>query len=298
MTNKYRALVTDDNGGDDADADEEKALAAAGCVTAIRRILEACNKDKIGLRQILPIIYPILLHSLTPDGLDCIDEGLDCINIFVYYACDRESRVPAELWKLLPQMIYITAGNDNDVDGGFAFEMLGQVAICIQNFIAKDPQTLMSVGEEQTETYFALVVKFMQRILVVNSGSRHKQDGVTVLRVMIALLENLPGQIDAQLPFLVGMLLAELKVAFESSCPSNYRAMLLQSIAMALFNSNATTLAIIENEQQTFAVFSNWLQFMDHFKLEFEFRRIIFGLLAILRVPGGQMPQLVQQQLP
>ena len=102
MTTKYQSLVTEDNGEDD-DGEEERALAAAGCVTAIRRILEAINKDKAGLGQILPIIYPILMHSLTPDGLDAIDDGLDCINIFIYYACDKETtRVPNELWKLLP----------------------------------------------------------------------------------------------------------------------------------------------------------------------------------------------------
>ena len=63
-----------------------------------------------------------MLHSLTPDGLDCIDDGIDCINIFIYYACDRETRVPADLWKLLPQLEYITGGTDDDVDGGFAQE--------------------------------------------------------------------------------------------------------------------------------------------------------------------------------
>jgi hypothetical protein len=159
LTNKYQRLVADD-GDDDEDA-EEKALAAAGCVTAIRRILEAINKDKNGLARILPIIYPILLHSLTPDGLDAIDEGLDCINIFIYYACDRDTRVPPELWKTLPQMLFMVGGNENDAEGGFAFEYLGQVSICLQNFIAKDPLTFLSVGEEQTETYFELTVKFI-----------------------------------------------------------------------------------------------------------------------------------------
>jgi len=100
LANKYHALVTDDN--DDEDEAEERLLAAAGCVTAIRRIVEAINKDKVGLAQILPIIYPILMHSLTPDGLDAIDEGLDVINIFVYYACDRTTGVHPNLWKLLP----------------------------------------------------------------------------------------------------------------------------------------------------------------------------------------------------
>jgi len=155
--------------------------------------------------------------------------------------------------------MFVTAGNDDDIDGGFAFEMLGQVVICLQNFIAKDPQTFLAVGEGQTETYFELTVKFMRRLMVVNANSKHKQDGISTLRVLISIFENLPGQIEQAMPMLVGMLLAELKMAFEGSSPSNYKSMLLQSLSMALYNSSATTLAIIENEQQTFAVFGNWL---------------------------------------
>ena len=101
------------------------------------------------------------MHSLTPDGLDAIEDGLDCINIFVYYACGGDIRLPAELWKLLPQMMFVVGGNADDIDGGFALENLAQVAICLQNFIAKDPVTFMSVGEQQTETYFALSFKFI-----------------------------------------------------------------------------------------------------------------------------------------
>lgn len=225
LVNKYKAMVTDDNNDDD-DAAEEQALAAAGCVTAIRRILEAVNKDKAGLHQILPIIYPILMHSLTPDGLDAIDDGLDCINIFVYYACERNTTVPAELWKLLPQMMHMVAGNADDVDGGYAFEYLGQVVVCVQNFIAKDPTTFLSVGEGQTETFFELTAKFIQRVLVVNSNSVHKQDGVAIMRALIAIFENMPGQINNAMPHLVGMLLAEISVAFQNPTPSNYKSML------------------------------------------------------------------------
>ena len=118
------------------------------------------------------------------------------------------------------------------------------------------------------------------------------------LRVVIAILENLPGQVDHGLPMLVGMLLGELKMAFEGQTPNNYKSMLLQSLSMALFNNNSATLRIIGAEKQTFALFSNWLGFMKNFRLEFEIRRIIFGLLAMLKTPGGDIPPLVQQQLP
>lgn len=39
--------MSEDN--EDDDDEEERQLAAAGCVTAIRRIIEAINKDKAAL---------------------------------------------------------------------------------------------------------------------------------------------------------------------------------------------------------------------------------------------------------
>ena len=194
--------------------------------------------------------------------------------------------------------MYMVAGNDDDIDGGFAFEYLAQVVTVIQNFISKDPETLLSVGEGQEQTYLELCFKFIQRVLVINQKGVHKQDGVMILRVVIALFENLVGQIDFALPNLVGMLLAENKVAFESESPPNFRSMILQTLAMAIYNSNATTLAIFEQNQQTFTVFSNMLGYMGNFKQEFEIRRMIWGLLSILRVPSASVPALVQQQLP
>ena len=63
---------------------------------------------------------------------------------------------------------------------------------------------------------------------------------------MIAIFENLPGLIEAALPTLIGMILAEIKVAFCGKSPQNYKSMLLQTLAMALYNSCAKALAIIE----------------------------------------------------
>ena len=91
-------------------------------------------------------------------------------------------------------------------------------------------------------------MKFIQRILVINSNSNHKQDGVVILRVLISLFENLPGQINEAMPTLVGMLLAEIKVNFENKCPQNYRAMLFQAFATAIYNNSALTLQITETE--------------------------------------------------
>ena len=67
------------------DDDGESALAAVGCIQAIRRVVESAQKDPAMLNQLQNIIYPILMHSLTPEGLDAIEDGLDCIALLLYH---------------------------------------------------------------------------------------------------------------------------------------------------------------------------------------------------------------------
>lgn len=91
----------------------------------MRRIIDAVARDKQILQQLQDIIYPILMHGLTPDGLDAIEDGLDCIALLIYHSNKPgQGKVSPEMWKLFPQMLHIVAGQDGDVDGGFAFEYL------------------------------------------------------------------------------------------------------------------------------------------------------------------------------
>jgi len=41
-------------------------------------------------------------------------------------------------------MLYVVAGKDGDVDGGYGYEYLGPVVTCVQNFISKDIPTFLS----------------------------------------------------------------------------------------------------------------------------------------------------------
>jgi hypothetical protein len=190
--------------------DGESTLAAVGCVQAICRIVDAAKNDQANLQELQKIVYPILMHGLTPDGMDVVEDCLHCINMLVYYGTPKGQCIPVEMWTLLPQVMYMVAGSVDDVDGGYGFEYLNLASPIVQNFIAKDPATFMTVGPEQTMTYLDLTFKFIQRLLVVNSNGAHKLDGINAMKVLIALMENMPGMIDHKLPEFVGMLLAEL----------------------------------------------------------------------------------------
>ena len=150
------------------------------------------------------------MHSLTPDGLDAIEEGLDIINAILYHGTSPEAPISPEMWKLLPQMLHITVGNEDDIDGGFCFEYLTTVTTATQNYITKGQNTMMTTGPEQTESYFELICKFVQRILVINAQGVGKQDGLSAMRVLLSLLETFPGQMDFALGGVVGIMLAEI----------------------------------------------------------------------------------------
>lgn len=138
--------------------------------------------------------------------------------------------------------MFIVAGRANDIDGGFAHEYLNQAVTAIQNYIAKQTATFLIKHPDQEKTYLEMTFDFVQRILVINQNSKHKLDGVSVLKVVVALFENMPGQIDAILPNIVGMLLAELQVILGKKKPVEiYKSMILQCLALAFFNNANVT---------------------------------------------------------
>lgn len=71
------------------------------------------------------------MHGLTPEGMDVVEDILPCINMLVYYGTPKGAKIAPEMWKLLPQMMYMVAGADDDVDGGYGFEFLNLASVCI-----------------------------------------------------------------------------------------------------------------------------------------------------------------------
>ncbi len=67
------------------------------------------------------------MHGLTIDGMDAIEDILDCIALIIYYG----GTVSQDMWKLFPQMLYIVAGKPEDKEGGYGFEYLRQITTCI-----------------------------------------------------------------------------------------------------------------------------------------------------------------------
>lgn len=114
-----------------------------------------------------------------------------------------------------------------------------------------------------------------------------------------AIFENMQGRLDQDLPTLLQFCVEELSFVTslkESKQPQMYKSMVLQAIAMS-FTCNATIVfQVLQSSGTLGVVMQTWFKFMNDFKKDFELRRNIFGLCAIIKTPN--LPELVSSRIP
>ena len=105
--------------------------------------------------QIEEVIYSVLIHSLTKDGNDAVEEGVDCIITLIHHGY-KDKKISPGIWRLYPQLLHICVASEAEKEGGLGFEIVGQICIAIKNFISRDPDGLLVVGEAQKKTNLEL----------------------------------------------------------------------------------------------------------------------------------------------
>lgn len=215
----YKRCIKQDQNGDDEWG--ESILAACGAVSSLRRILDALQNDLPLMYKVEEIIYPVLLHSLTVDGLDAIEEGIECITILLYYGY-KTNPISSNLWRLFPQLLYVCAGSEGQSEGGFGLEFASPVIVTLKNYISRDTGGLFNVGDNQDKTYIELLFHFIRKILLVNRNGKHMSEGVSIMNLIMSLIENMVGKIDNYLATLIEIITGELKFAEENKDRINY----------------------------------------------------------------------------
>ena len=135
--------------------------------SSIRKILEIATGDQALLEKIEAIVYPCLRSSLTELGICQTEEGIQCITMIVYNSY-KDRPISKDMWALLPQLLFMAVGNDEDEYGGLGFEYVNEIALAIKNYISRDPEGMMKVSENQQKTHLDQVLLFIQRCLKIN----------------------------------------------------------------------------------------------------------------------------------
>jgi hypothetical protein len=100
-----------------------------------------------------------------------------------------------------------------------------------------------------------MTFKFIEHALKINSNSEHMLDGVVVMKVLIAMLENLGnGMINEALPYILTICTSQLNLP--GKVPKNFTSMVVQTLAMAFWYNSILTFQILDQQlNQTKLVF-------------------------------------------
>ena len=93
---------------------------AVAAFTSMRRILEVV-KDDVALFEIETIMDICILHSLSVEGVDSLDEGIDCINILLKHAY-KDRAISPQLWAYFPLLLSTISDTGTDQEEAHGFE--------------------------------------------------------------------------------------------------------------------------------------------------------------------------------
>ena len=141
LINNYKRLskLTDE---EDADA----ALTSVGCLCAVKQILKSVCNDAALLAQLELEVYPVVLYTLTPDGIDTVEEGIECLTLLLYYL----PTVSEKLWSLFPHMAHVIAGTPDNEEGGYGYEFLHNMLAAFQNYLSKEKEVFVAKKAGET----------------------------------------------------------------------------------------------------------------------------------------------------
>lgn len=69
-----------------------------------------------------------------------------------------------------------------------------------------------------------MTFNFIEKTLQMNKESPDQLDGIVIMKIVIAMLENLKGKIDEALPYILKICMNELQTP---KLPKNYRSMII-----------------------------------------------------------------------
>ena len=147
-------------------------MAASGFVVTVRHIIQSCQHNVELLAKLEPIIFPMVVTSLSPDGCECLDEAMECITSMMNYT----KTVTDRMWSLFPHMIKIgnylctnlsiVIGAADDNEGGYAFDYFTSMEDYFKGIIKFGNHGMMvkKIGEEPI---MLVLVKGLVRILQI-----------------------------------------------------------------------------------------------------------------------------------
>ncbi|CAD8152713.1 unnamed protein product [Paramecium pentaurelia] len=293
----FQKYCNKQNQGDgDSDDDGEAELAASGCLEAIKRILNAPLQQESYV-QLEPVIFPIINFALTESGCDFINEALEILNLMLY----KKKQLTPGLWFYYPVLCYIIIGLPQETnvyaiqglteeqyillegckkDWGseFVTQMLGS----FRNYIQKGGSTFLTQNDFFGNSFISLIFRFIQKIYTIADNGSDETDQNQVTTILIALIENFPGQIDNLIPQIIDFSLLNLQ---KEKKTNKFKMVNIGVLNMCIWYNPQLAQNYLNSKGITDQILQTLLTMEKHYKYEWDISRLIFALCQLYSLP-------------
>ena len=190
--------------------------------------------------QLEEAVFGVLCHAFGPDGSEeAFEEGVNCLAMFAAFG--SRSGVSQRLWSLVPTMVeLIVASLGSPVEEvGSCFEFKEPIGAALQSLIQNDPQGFTSLVFEDGTTPIQVTWHYVTKIMQIETNEIGRMCAPSVL---VCMIENLRGQIDAFLPGMLEM----AQTQFQEAKTKEYKLFLSQLIAACFYYNAELSIAILE----------------------------------------------------
>ncbi|KAE8698049.1 Importin beta-like SAD2-like protein [Hibiscus syriacus] len=259
------------------EADDPGALASAGCLRAIRTILESVSRLPHLFVQIEPTLLPIMRRMLTTDGQEAFVEVLEIISYMTFFS----PTISLEMWSLWPLMIEALTD--------WAIDFFPNILVPLDNYISRGTEHFLSCKEPDYQRSLWTMISS-----VMADKTLEDNDIGPAPKLIEVVFQNCRGQVDHWVEPYLRITLHRLRRTEKS----RLKCLLVQVIANSVYYNAVLTLSILNKFCVTTDVFNLWFHLLQqvkksgqraNFKRDHDKKVCCLGLTSLLALPEEQL---------
>lgn len=259
---------------------EEKEVDSTeiSCVKTIVKLFDISAKNIEIYKKMEEEVSEMLRYSLSKDGISHLENTY----LIFKHLVNKSQQISQMSWTFFPIFLNIILDDILSENP----ELTEKIITLLLNYIINDPMNFIAGKDETNQPLINKIILVIEKLLKradlikLSDSKKEEYEHCVPMKILIVLLETFKGKIDSFIEFIIKLVISELSKSFTLY----YKSILVQVIALCLYNNPELTLFILDSMNVTANLFELWITLIRTMKHDFELRRTIYGFTSILLV--------------
>jgi hypothetical protein len=274
------------SGGSD---DDENAFSATECLDTIISVLDAMADDAEALVMLEGPVLTLVCKLLSggDQGFEYLSQALGMLSYFTYSGDD----ISPNVWALCGPLLHALSD--------WAYDSMQEIMVPLLNYMTRATPTFIA-GHHNGVPFVQTLCLVIERAFLNTDDSSEYTDAKHAASLLMSFIStakaNSPGMIDGIVQQAVGVTCNRL-LNTHACRTTAFRVKLLECVMAAIYYNPALTLQALGSLSPTAveAVFGILFDNLKHMDRESSERLVVVSFSALLSLPPGHLPPVLQK---